>query len=478
VIGDRVPIPLTTFNTSNTVGGNIVPITSFQYQDVGIKIEMEPRVHHNQEVTIKLKIEVSQLNGNAPGTTQPIIGTRTIDSTIRLKDGETNFLAGLIRSDSTNTDDGIPGLSEIPILGRLFSNKNTNHQRTDVILTITPHIIRQAEITEEDLLPIWAGTEANVTFRGGSPRVESDVEGPFEGNEGTPEQIQDAIRRRVQRLPRGLRPGEPGAEPQPSQPPQAPPGVNLVPVTPPSDIFRPPAQPTLPVPPQQPGSAIQPIIPQGQAELDGVAPPPAPTAATGQDGSSSGVALAAETSQPAAAPAPAAVVAARSSVRAAGAAVQLWLTPQRLQVAPGERFEVTLRASSQEPVSHLPLALAFDPKILAVEKVEAGDFLGGKGVAQVLSDASHSGDLVIGASRLGKVPGVAGNGAIARITFRALAAGSSRLEFHDSGALDAGLHPLASRTRPALVEVTDGAGTPQRPKPTPAVPQGPGAPKG
>src|SRR4029077_14946657 len=120
----------------------------------------------------------------------------------RLKDGETNFLAGLIRSDSTDDDTGLPGLSEIPIIGRLFSNKNTSHQRTDVILTITPHIIRNAEITEEDLLPIWAGTEANVTFRGGSPRVESEVEGPFEGNEGTPEQIQDAIRRRVQRLPR------------------------------------------------------------------------------------------------------------------------------------------------------------------------------------------------------------------------------------------------------------------------------------
>ncbi len=85
-----------------------MPITSFQYQDVGIKIEIEPRVHHNQEVTLKLKVEVSQPQrlrrrlGN--GQSQPIIGTRTIDSVIRLQDGETNFLAGLIRTDESNTD--------------------------------------------------------------------------------------------------------------------------------------------------------------------------------------------------------------------------------------------------------------------------------------------------------------------------------------------------------------------------------------
>jgi general secretion pathway protein D len=204
VIGDKVPIPLTTFNTSNTVGGSIVPITSFQYQDVGIRIDLEPRVHHNREVTLKVKVAVDQINSYRGD--QPIIGTRTIESVIRLQDGETNFMAGLIRTDENNSENGVPGLSEIPLIGRLFSNKRTDAQRTDVILTLTPHIIRNAEITEEDLLPIWVGTEANITFRANSPRVESDVEGPFEAGEETPEEIQDAIRRRLQRLPRGLRP--------------------------------------------------------------------------------------------------------------------------------------------------------------------------------------------------------------------------------------------------------------------------------
>ncbi len=170
VIGDRVPIPLTTFNTQNVGGqGGIIPITSFQYTDVGIRIDLEPRVHHNQEVTLKIKVEVSTINGQVQGSggqSQPIIGTRTIDSVIRLQDGETNFLAGLIRTDENSSDRGLPGLSEIPLLGRLFSNKRNENQRTDVILTLTPHIIRNAEITEDDLAPIWVGTEANITFRG------------------------------------------------------------------------------------------------------------------------------------------------------------------------------------------------------------------------------------------------------------------------------------------------------------------------
>jgi general secretion pathway protein D len=445
-IGDRRPIPLTTFNTQNAGNaGGIVPITSFQYQDVGIKIEIEPRVHHNQEVTLKLKIEVSNVNGSvsSPSGDQPIIGTRTIDSVIRLKDGETNFLAGLIRNDETNTDQGVPGLSEIPVLGRLFSRKRTDGQRTDVILTLTPHIIRNAQITQEDLEPIWVGTEQNITFRASSPRVESEAnEGPFDTNEGTPEEIQDAIRRRLQRLPRGLRPGENGGEetapaPDQQQPVQPPGGVNLVPAAPPSSIFQ---QPTTPTP------------------APGTPPPPdeePPGGLVSQPPASGTASLAVRKAALPASAAPLATVATASALTANGAnakAVRLWLAPGRLTVAPGDTFEVRVQAEAVQPVSHLPLSLSFDPKVLAVDKVEAGDFLGGSGEAQVMSDAGRPGALVIGASRLGKVPGVKGTGTVARITFRALAAGESELGF-DGKALDGALKPLAVRSRPAQVEV-------------------------
>lgn len=453
VIGDRRPIPLTTFNTQNAGStGGIIPITSFQYQDVGIRIDIEPRVHHNQEVTLKIKVEVSNVNGSvsSPSGDQPIIGTRTIDSVIRLQDGETNFLAGLIRTDESSNDQGLPGLSEIPVLGRLFSKKRTEGQRTDVILTLTPHIIRNAEITQEDLEPIWVGTEANITFRGGSPRVESDVEGPFDATEGTPEEIQDAIRRRLERLPRGLRPGETEGEivlPEDgaAPPPPPPAGVNLVPTAPPSDIFRQPTEPsTEPLPPEE--------------------EPPTGFVSQGSASGTASISVRAAALQDAA---PTMVTAASTTGTAAAAApaVRLWLTPGRLSVSPGDTFEVKVQADAGRLVSHLPLSLSFDPAVLAVEKVEAGGFLGGSGESRVMSDFGRPGALVIGASRLGQVPGVKGTGTLARITFRAVGVGSSELLF-DGKALDSGLKPLAVRTRPAMVDVQgEPAARPVQPRP-------------
>ncbi|HEU4400598.1 MAG TPA: secretin N-terminal domain-containing protein, partial [Candidatus Polarisedimenticolia bacterium] len=165
-IGDRIPIPTTTFNAAPTVGGTVgVPITSFTYQNVGINIDIEPRVHHNKEITLKLKVEVSSLSGQVSaggGLTQPIIGTREIDTTIRLKDAETNLLAGLIREEERKSMSGLPGLSKIPIVRRLFGNTETNVTQTDIVLTLTPHIIRIPDVTEEDLLPLWIGTEQNI----------------------------------------------------------------------------------------------------------------------------------------------------------------------------------------------------------------------------------------------------------------------------------------------------------------------------
>ncbi|HEX3531291.1 MAG TPA: cohesin domain-containing protein [Thermoanaerobaculia bacterium] len=462
VIGDRVPIPLTTFNTQNAgTAGGIVPITSFQYQDVGIKIEIDPRVHHNQEVTMHVKIEVSNINGYADagnGQKQPIIGTRTIDSVIRLQDGETNFIAGLIRTDETNTDSGVPGLSEIPLIGRLFADKRTDHQRTDVILTLTPHIIRNAEITEEDLKPIWVGTDANMTFRG-SPRVDSEIEGPFDTNEGTPEEIQDAIRRRLQRLPRGLQPGvemqpppmggvfgnpnNPAPGQQPNQPGQPPAGVNLVPAAPPSDIFR----PATPQPPPQQQPQQQQQVPEEETE-----PPPA-------SGTAHAAALA-----PGVPVNPRGQLGSLLTERSAeagggedkrGVAVRLWLTPDRTQVAAGDHLTVAVQVSAQREISHLPLTLTYDPALLAFEAAAAGDFLGAPGTAQVMADASTPGTLVLGASRLGSAPGVSGEGTVAVLTFRALAAGASRIAFDKPKALDAALHPvLPLRTLPLTVETS------------------------
>ncbi|HEX6200185.1 MAG TPA: secretin N-terminal domain-containing protein [Thermoanaerobaculia bacterium] len=457
VIGDRVPIPVTSFNTANTVGGNIVPITSFQYQDVGITINIEPRVHHNKEVTLKLTVEVSQVTGQVSAgsgqAAQPIIGTRTIESTIRLKDGETNLLAGLIRRDDAASDEGVPGLSDIPVLGRLFSRNNTENRRTDVILTLTPHIVRLPDITETDLLPIWVGTEQNITFRGGSPRVESDVEGPFDGPDAaSPEEIRERIRERLQSLPRGLQDEEPGEQPEPVLPP----GQELVPGLPPPTTFGDEEEEIEVEPPvfeeeppatfgEEDGASLEGSA--GDLVIDGLM--------------EDATALAVATEDAAAFASFASVTA---SPLAAATDVVLRMVPAELEVAPGDTFEVVLEARALAPVSHLPLTLLFDPAVVAVERVEAGRFLGGPGAAEVLSDVSKPGRLILGASRLGETVGVAGEGDVARVVFRALAAGEADLRFAEARALDASLSRLALEPHAARVTVREGSGVPRGPQ--------------
>lgn len=217
VIGDRVPIPTTTFNTAQTVGGNIVPITAFQYQDVGIKINVEPRVHHNSEITLKLEVEVSELGESvevAQGQRQPKIGTRTIKSVIRLKDGETSLLAGLLRYSKRESKSGLPFLSDLPVIGGLFRSTQHDFKKTDLILTLTPHIIRNPDITEEDLAPLWVGTETRVSIFGAAPRVQGPTELGIFGSRPAPvpppEEIQEEGKEPERKLPLRFR--------QPEQP--------------------------------------------------------------------------------------------------------------------------------------------------------------------------------------------------------------------------------------------------------------------
>jgi general secretion pathway protein D len=187
-IGQQIPVPVTTLGyttaTTSQAGQQLgVGQTSYNYRDIGIKVAIEPRVHHNREVTLKLTVEVSNRGTDVTfaGQSQPTFTTRTIESTIRLKDGETNFLAGLIQRNKGTSATKTPFLGDLPFIGRLFTNERREETRTDLVLTMTPHIIRIPDITDEDLAPMWVGTGNNLTFRGVSPRIESQNGGgdPF-----------------------------------------------------------------------------------------------------------------------------------------------------------------------------------------------------------------------------------------------------------------------------------------------------------
>jgi general secretion pathway protein D len=163
--GERVPVPVTTFAPIATGGINQQPITSFVYENIGVNIDILPRTHHNDDVTLALKVRLSSILGTGFGGL-PTFGNREISTTIRLKDGETNMLAGLIRDDERSVLSGIPGLSDLPLIGRLFASNHKDRTQTDIILTLTPHIIRVLDLTEADLRPFKLGRDT------GSPAAE------------------------------------------------------------------------------------------------------------------------------------------------------------------------------------------------------------------------------------------------------------------------------------------------------------------
>ena len=154
--GERVPVPVTTFAPIATGGVAQQPITSFNYKDIGVNIAITPRTHHDDEVSLALVIEISSISGTGFGGL-PTFGNRSINTEIRLRDGETNLLAGLIRDDERQVIEGVPGLSDLPLVGRLFANTRQETQETDVVLMLTPRIVRMLDLSEEDLRPFRVG---------------------------------------------------------------------------------------------------------------------------------------------------------------------------------------------------------------------------------------------------------------------------------------------------------------------------------
>jgi general secretion pathway protein D len=157
--GERVPVPVTTFAPIATGGTPQQPITSFNYENIGVNIDIVPRMHHDDDVTLQLKVAVTSISGTGFGGL-PTFGNREINTSIRLRDGETNMLAGLIRDDERRALDGIPGLSDVPLVGHLFAHNTRTVDQTDIILTLTPHIIRVLDLTEADLRPFRVGRDS------------------------------------------------------------------------------------------------------------------------------------------------------------------------------------------------------------------------------------------------------------------------------------------------------------------------------
>src|ERR1700687_610098 len=201
-IGDRVPIATGSFQAGVGVGGtagtgfvNPLVNTQFQYQDVGVNLDITPRIHPNHDVSLKLGIEVSSVTGQATigGIQQPIISQRKLDQEIRLKDGEANVLGGLITRSSTKGLNGWPGFARIPILRYFFSEDTNSTEDDEILIILTPHIVRLPEWTRENLRPLYTGSEAEEKVR-----RDAEVRSP---NSGPPAATQQGPANPAQQAP-------------------------------------------------------------------------------------------------------------------------------------------------------------------------------------------------------------------------------------------------------------------------------------
>ena len=168
-IGERLPVATGSFQPGiGGVGINPLVNTQFQYIDVGVNIDVTPHVHANREVSLKIAMEISSEIGQASigGITQPIIGQKKVDlGEIRLRDGESSLIGGILDDSQTKSLSGIPGLAQIPILKYLFGQVTQDHSQDETVFAITPHIIRGTDVNELNQRPIDIGTANTIELR-------------------------------------------------------------------------------------------------------------------------------------------------------------------------------------------------------------------------------------------------------------------------------------------------------------------------
>jgi general secretion pathway protein D len=199
-VGERVPVATGSFQAGVGVGvgggaGVVNPLvnTQFTYIDVGVNIDVQPRVHPDGDVSMKVAVEVSEIDGTSSigGINQPIIGQRKVDyGEIRLRDGEVSVLGGLIERTDTKNVNGYPGLAQLPLIRYLFSDNSTSVAESEVLIVMTPHIIRFPSISAENLRTLAAGTDSNARVYHEDEDALTTPQGPVSSTSALPSATQ------------------------------------------------------------------------------------------------------------------------------------------------------------------------------------------------------------------------------------------------------------------------------------------------
>lgn len=365
-IGEREPTATGSFQPGiGGVGINPLVNTQFTYIDVGVNVTLQARVHDNGDVGIHIDLDVSTVAGhvNLGGIDQPIIGQRKISQEIRMHQGEVGLLGGLINTQDTRQITGIPGLSSIPFLGKLFSGSSVDRQRGELMIAVIPHVIRRAEVTAENLRPIAVGN-ATVIKLGYAPKDTEEVD------------------------PKGA-----------AAPAQPLPGAGTTPAVPGA---------------MAPGATAAAGIAPSTTTAPGLAPP----------ATAPGLSPPATAPLPGALPATAPPVAADSTQKP-GARVHF--SPSQQDTTQSSSFMVALSLEGGTDVAAAPLQIQFDPKILQLNGVSRGDFFSSDGQQPVFTwnILNESGAATIQLNRLPGTPGANGSGVLITLNFQAVGKGST-----------------------------------------------------
>jgi type II secretory pathway component GspD/PulD (secretin) len=187
-LGDEIPVPATVFTPVAQGGANFNPLTSFNYRPVGVNVEMTPRVTFEGEIVLDVAVESSTLGRdvNIAGQNLPSFGSRKVNTRLRLRDGESNLLAGLLREDERRAMQGVPGIQRVPILRQLFGSTDSRVDQTDIVMLLTPRIVRTHELSQQDVNPIYIGTQQNMGLGGPPPLIAVQEPEPAPGIPATP----------------------------------------------------------------------------------------------------------------------------------------------------------------------------------------------------------------------------------------------------------------------------------------------------
>jgi general secretion pathway protein D len=399
-VGERVPYATGSFGggglggvgTGGVGGLGIGVQTQFQYQDIGVNIEMTPTVHYDHDVTLKIKIEVTSLNGNVTisGVTEPIVAQKVVDQVIRLREGEASILGGIQNKQDAVSWNGIPGLSSIPILKYLFGSKDRTISDDELVFLVVPHIVRSQTLDRTNLRTIDTGNGTSIELRHVSANI--------------PE----------------------GSNPAPA--PQAP-----------------------PVRPAEPRPTVG-VVP-GQSAL---AAAPAALAQMSASADVNGQTAAKAVASPAAAPpGSAAAPTAPAPLGASGAAtVNVMFSPPGSPVAIGSTFQVPVVLTGGKDVASVPLQIQYDPARLSLVNVTPGDLLGRDNQAVALIHRDDGpGSITINAARPPGVAGVSGAGVVCVLSFQAKQAGDSQLSMTRAVAVTSAQQQLPARNSQVTIAV-------------------------